>query len=168
MVGIFSRFSVNRNIHRRTQSAIDEREFLPSNSEVPGAATVITGAAVTAAHGIEVAVEFKPLEHPTEPLDNDRPILCPIRREERDEEYPPPAPPSFDGPPPPHPPSYYEPPPPTVYGGGPGEPYQLLGLSPKQRVLSLSLSVTARSSLPAPITPILSSTGSTMSRSVHE
>ncbi|GMQ04139.1 hypothetical protein CsSME_00049664 [Camellia sinensis var. sinensis] len=78
MVGIFSRFSVNRNIHRRTQSAIDEREVLPSNSEVPGAATVITGAAVTAAHGIEVAVEFKPLEHPTEPLDNDRPILCPL------------------------------------------------------------------------------------------
>ncbi|KAL7188111.1 hypothetical protein ACSBR1_038048 [Camellia fascicularis] len=78
MVGIFSRFSVNRNIHRRTQSAIDEREVLPPNSEAPGAATVITGAALAAAHGIEVAVEFKPLEHPTEPLDNDRPILCPL------------------------------------------------------------------------------------------
>ncbi|KAI7988899.1 hypothetical protein LOK49_LG13G01956 [Camellia lanceoleosa] len=78
MVGIFSRFSVNRNIHRRTQSAIDEREVLPPNSETPDAATVITGAALAAAHGIEVAVEFKPLEHPTEPLDNDRSILCPL------------------------------------------------------------------------------------------
>ncbi|CAL5359483.1 unnamed protein product [Camellia sinensis] len=78
MVGIFSRFSVNRNIHRRTQSAIDEREVLSPNSEAPDAATVITGAALAAAHGIEVAVEFKPLEHPTEPLDNDRSILCPL------------------------------------------------------------------------------------------
>ncbi|THG14395.1 hypothetical protein TEA_014833 [Camellia sinensis var. sinensis] len=78
MVGIFSRFSVNRNIHRRTQSTIDEREVLSPNSEAPDAATVITGAALAAAHGIEVAVEFKPLEHPTEPLDNDRSILCPL------------------------------------------------------------------------------------------
>lgn len=52
----------------------DEREVLPPNSEVTGSAT----AAVTASHGIEVAVEFKPVEHPMEPLDNDRPIQCPI------------------------------------------------------------------------------------------
>lgn len=51
----------------------DEREVLPPNSGATGAST---GAA--AAHGIEVAVEFKPVEHPTEPLDNDRPIQCPL------------------------------------------------------------------------------------------
>ncbi|KAJ9707332.1 hypothetical protein PVL29_002361 [Vitis rotundifolia] len=35
-------------------------------------------AAAVAPHGIEVAVEFKPVEHPTEPLDNDRPVQCPL------------------------------------------------------------------------------------------
>ena len=77
MVGIFSRFSINRNGHRRTQSARDEREALPPNSEAAGATTV-AGAVIAAAHGIEVAIEFKPLEHPTEPLDNDQPIQCPL------------------------------------------------------------------------------------------
>lgn len=38
----------------------------------------MTGGATVAAHGIEVAIEFKPLEHPPEPLDNDRPIQCPL------------------------------------------------------------------------------------------
>lgn len=38
----------------------------------------MTGGASAAAHGIEVAIEFKPLEHPPEPLDNDRPIQCPL------------------------------------------------------------------------------------------
>ncbi|XP_021889016.1 uncharacterized protein LOC110807993, partial [Carica papaya] len=51
----------------------DEREVLPPNSEVT-AATPVT----VAAHGIEVAVEFKPVEHPIEPMDNDRPIQCPL------------------------------------------------------------------------------------------
>ncbi|XP_008238141.1 PREDICTED: uncharacterized protein LOC103336817 [Prunus mume] len=74
MVGIFSRFSVSRAAHRRTQSAIDEREVLPPNSEGTGIAT----APITASHGIEVAVEFKPVEHPIEPLNNDRPIQCPL------------------------------------------------------------------------------------------
>ncbi|PSS19294.1 Inter-alpha-trypsin inhibitor heavy chain like [Actinidia chinensis var. chinensis] len=77
MVGIFSRFSVNKNGHRRTQSALDERKALPSNSEAAGA-TIVAGAVIAAAHGIEVAIEFKPLEHPTEPLDNDLPIQCPL------------------------------------------------------------------------------------------
>ncbi|XAR70697.1 hypothetical protein NMG60_11027647 [Bertholletia excelsa] len=77
MVGIFSRFSVNRSGHRRSQSALDEREVLPPNSEATGAATV-AGVASAAAHGIEVAIEFKPLEHPTEPLENDQPIQCPL------------------------------------------------------------------------------------------
>ncbi|XP_058224549.1 uncharacterized protein LOC131333806 isoform X2 [Rhododendron vialii] len=77
MVGIFSRFSVSRNGHRRSQSALGDREAIPSNSDATSDATV-TGGATAAAHGIEVAIEFKPLEHPPEPLDNDRPIQCPL------------------------------------------------------------------------------------------
>ncbi|KAF7137629.1 hypothetical protein RHSIM_Rhsim07G0134300 [Rhododendron simsii] len=78
MVGIFSRFSVGRNGHRRTQSALQGgREAIPPNSNDTSDATV-TGGATAAAHGIEVAIEFKPLEHPPEPLDNDRPIQCPL------------------------------------------------------------------------------------------
>lgn len=77
MVGIFSRFSASRNGHRRTQSALDERIVLPPSTEAMTAATV-TGAAFAVGHGIEIAIEFKPVEHPTEPLDNDRPIQCPL------------------------------------------------------------------------------------------
>ncbi|KAF6135856.1 hypothetical protein GIB67_028175 [Kingdonia uniflora] len=47
----------------------DEREVLPSNAEAAGA---------SAGHGIEVAVEFKPVEHPVEPFDNDQPVKCPL------------------------------------------------------------------------------------------
>ncbi|XVF11128.1 hypothetical protein REPUB_Repub07fG0242200 [Reevesia pubescens] len=52
----------------------EERDVMPPNPDVAGAAT----AATATAHGIEVAVEFKPVEHPIEPLDNDRPIHCPL------------------------------------------------------------------------------------------
>ncbi|KAG8375149.1 hypothetical protein BUALT_Bualt10G0070400 [Buddleja alternifolia] len=55
----------------------DEREVLPTSSEATTAATIAT-AASTSAHGIEIAVEFKPVERPNEPLDNDRPIQCPL------------------------------------------------------------------------------------------
>lgn len=48
---------------------------VPPNSEITGAAPAVAAAA---SHGIEVAVEFKPVEHPTEPLDNDRPVQCPL------------------------------------------------------------------------------------------
>ncbi|KAG7656126.1 hypothetical protein ISN44_As01g031340 [Arabidopsis suecica] len=75
MVGIFSRFSVGRSTHRRTQSAIDDKEVLAPNSDVIAATTTT---ATTATHGIEVATEFKPVEHPVEPLDNDLPIQCPL------------------------------------------------------------------------------------------
>ncbi|KAM7259860.1 hypothetical protein ACFE04_015601 [Oxalis oulophora] len=75
MVGIFSRFSVGRVGHRRTQSALDEREVLPPNADVALISTVVTD---TATHGIDIATEFKPVEHPIEPLDNDRPIQCPL------------------------------------------------------------------------------------------
>lgn len=74
MVGIFSRFSVSRAGHRRTQSALDEREVFPPNSE----AATIDRASSVSSHGIEFAFEFKPVEHPAEPLDIDRPIQCPL------------------------------------------------------------------------------------------
>ncbi|KAL7122711.1 hypothetical protein ACP275_01G060500 [Erythranthe tilingii] len=74
MVGIFSRFSV-RGVHRRTQSAIDQREVvLPPTAEA--AANETTASATI--HGIEIAVDFKPVERPSEPLDNDQPIQCPL------------------------------------------------------------------------------------------
>ncbi|GER57596.1 hypothetical protein STAS_35422 [Striga asiatica] len=76
MVGIFSRFSV-RSGHRRAQSALDEREALPPRSEVTTNSTLASSAS-TAAHGIDIAVEFKPVERPIEPLDNDQPIQCPL------------------------------------------------------------------------------------------
>ncbi|KAI3418541.1 uncharacterized protein J3R85_013749 [Psidium guajava] len=74
MVGLFSKFSMHRSGHRRAQSALEGREVGLPNAEVASAAT----AAAAASHGIEVAVEFKPVEHPIEPLDNDQPIQCPL------------------------------------------------------------------------------------------
>ncbi|KAH6803414.1 cystic fibrosis transmembrane conductance regulator [Perilla frutescens var. frutescens] len=76
MVGIFSRFSV-RGSHRRTQSALDEREALPPTSDAPATAVLQTASSAVP-HGIEIAVEFKPVEHPTEPFDTDQPIQCPL------------------------------------------------------------------------------------------
>lgn len=52
----------------------DEREVLPPTPDVAGESTVT----MAAAHGIEVVVEFKPVEHPVEPMDNDQPIQCPL------------------------------------------------------------------------------------------
>lgn len=76
MVGIFSRFSSTRSGHRRTQSSLDQRSEPPSLAGED--ASAVTGAAFAEGHGIEVAVEFKPIEHPTEPLDSDQPIQCPL------------------------------------------------------------------------------------------
>ena len=52
----------------------DERASMPPNSATTSAANTV----VASHHGIEVAVEFKPVEHPNEPLDSDRPIQCPL------------------------------------------------------------------------------------------
>ncbi|XP_073284904.1 uncharacterized protein [Primulina huaijiensis] len=74
MVGIFSRFSASRTGHRRAQSALVETT--PSSEATT--ATTIAGAALSVPHGVEVAVEFKPVERPIEPLDNDQPVQCPL------------------------------------------------------------------------------------------
>ncbi|KAA8521198.1 hypothetical protein F0562_011867 [Nyssa sinensis] len=76
MVGVFSRFSASRTGPQRSQSVLDERQ-VPPNLEATSVA-IVTGVASAAAHGIDVALEFRPVEHPTEPLDNDRPIQCPL------------------------------------------------------------------------------------------
>ncbi|XP_057802048.1 uncharacterized protein LOC131017347 [Salvia miltiorrhiza] len=77
MVGIFSRFS--RSAHRRAQSAIDLREALPSAPEATTLAIASEAASLSSVpHGIEIATEFKPVERPSEPLDNDQPVQCPL------------------------------------------------------------------------------------------
>ncbi|KAL3635797.1 hypothetical protein CASFOL_020344 [Castilleja foliolosa] len=77
MVGIFSRFSF-RGSHRPTQSALEQREVLPPRSEVTTGPTLASSASASDAHGIDIAVEFKAVERPTEPLDNDQPVQCPL------------------------------------------------------------------------------------------
>ncbi|KAG0472844.1 hypothetical protein HPP92_014701 [Vanilla planifolia] len=69
-MGFFSRFSV-RSMHRRTRSSADitERPELPGNA-IPSSAA--------SASGYEVAVGFKPVEHPIEPLNHDQPVRCPL------------------------------------------------------------------------------------------
>ena len=49
---------------------------MPSNAEAVDTVATTGGGVVT--HGIEVAVEFKPVERPAEPLDYDQPIQCPL------------------------------------------------------------------------------------------
>nr|GMC50214.1 uncharacterized protein LOC109149345 [Ipomoea batatas]GMC54810.1 uncharacterized protein LOC109149345 [Ipomoea batatas] len=56
----------------------DEREASLQNCEAAGASAVAGADLTTATHGIELAVEFKPIEHPVEPLNNDSPIQCPL------------------------------------------------------------------------------------------
>ncbi|ERN15554.1 uncharacterized protein LOC18443844 [Amborella trichopoda] len=71
MVGIFSKFSVNRIGHRRSQASLDERDGSGQNTNV-------TSSAAASGHGIEAAFEFKPIEHPIEPPDHDKPVKCPM------------------------------------------------------------------------------------------
>ncbi|CAH2034823.1 unnamed protein product [Thlaspi arvense] len=61
--------------HRVSSLNQDDKEVLAPNSD---ATATNPTTATTATHGIEVATEFKPVEHPVEPLDNDQPIQCPL------------------------------------------------------------------------------------------
>ncbi|KZV46458.1 hypothetical protein F511_10563 [Dorcoceras hygrometricum] len=78
MVGMFSRFYESRSGGlRRSQSAVDEREVLPPSVEATSAEPIATAVSI-AKDNIEIAFEFKPVVHPMEPLDLDRPIQCPL------------------------------------------------------------------------------------------
>lgn len=48
---------------------------MPSASEAATAAIVTS---VSVPHGIEIATEFKPVDRPSEPLDQDQPVQCPL------------------------------------------------------------------------------------------
>ncbi|CAN6460990.1 unnamed protein product [Victoria cruziana] len=69
MVGIFSRFSSGRGSYGRTTSSMDEGQIVLSNSE--------SDVALVIPHGVETICDFKPIEHPNEPPDNDHPVTCP-------------------------------------------------------------------------------------------
>lgn len=50
---------------------------MPRNAEVVEESVVDCAAAAAAVHGIEICLEFKPVEHPMEPLEQDHPVQCP-------------------------------------------------------------------------------------------
>ncbi|XP_077236216.1 uncharacterized protein LOC143877838 [Tasmannia lanceolata] len=55
---------------------VDRKESqIPRTDEVGNTGCSATGGH---GHGVELDVEFKPIEHPLEPLDEDRPVKCPI------------------------------------------------------------------------------------------
>ncbi|KAF3321538.1 hypothetical protein FCM35_KLT13754 [Carex littledalei] len=74
MVGIFARLSGGGSAHRRTKSALEVGETLVPNSEAGGSAPTIEASS----HGIGQALDFKPVEHPVEPLNHDQPVKCPL------------------------------------------------------------------------------------------
>ncbi|KAK1289837.1 hypothetical protein QJS10_CPB18g01459 [Acorus calamus] len=75
MVSLFSRFtSAGRSGHRRSRSAIEVSQTAIPNANAPN----LVAAAVDSSHGIEVTAEFKPVEHPSEPLNCDEPVKCPL------------------------------------------------------------------------------------------
>ncbi|XP_077234899.1 uncharacterized protein LOC143877055 [Tasmannia lanceolata] len=75
MVGLFSRVSGSKTGLRRSQSALNAGEVPLKNAEAGGSGS---SAAAAATHGIEVAIEFKPIEHPIAPPENDQPVRCPL------------------------------------------------------------------------------------------
>ncbi|KAL6911840.1 hypothetical protein ACP4OV_000645 [Aristida adscensionis] len=74
MVGIFSRLSAGA--HRRAMSAAEAVETLAPSMNAGEADPAAVPA--ESPHGIEVGVEFKPVEHPVEPVNLDQPVKCPL------------------------------------------------------------------------------------------
>lgn len=56
----------------------DAGEGLPSASEATTGAIATAASISSVTHGIEIATEFKPIDRPLEPLDNDQPVQCPL------------------------------------------------------------------------------------------
>uniref|UniRef100_A0ACD5Z2M1 Uncharacterized protein n=1 Tax=Avena sativa TaxID=4498 RepID=A0ACD5Z2M1_AVESA len=75
MVGIFSRFSAG-GTHRRAKSSVEVVETLAPNMDTGESDPA--AAAGDSPHGIEVGIEFKPVEHPVEPVNLDQPVKCPL------------------------------------------------------------------------------------------
>ncbi|XP_042430070.1 uncharacterized protein LOC122016744 isoform X2 [Zingiber officinale] len=74
MVGIFSRFAAGRTGHRRTKSATETRGTQSSASMETGDESSTS----TCKDNDNSRAEFKPIEHPLEPSNHDRPIRCPL------------------------------------------------------------------------------------------
>uniref|UniRef100_K3YWN2 Uncharacterized protein n=1 Tax=Setaria italica TaxID=4555 RepID=K3YWN2_SETIT len=74
MVGIFSRFS--SGAHRRSKSVAEVVETLAPNMSTGESDPAAVPA--ESPHGIEVGVEFKPVERPVEPVNLDQPVKCPL------------------------------------------------------------------------------------------
>ncbi|XP_074587044.1 uncharacterized protein LOC141842944 [Curcuma longa] len=75
MVGIFSRFAAGRTGHRRTKSATETiRGTQSASMETTGDESSTS----TSKDNDNARAEFKPIEHPLEPSNHDRPIRCPL------------------------------------------------------------------------------------------
>ncbi|CAH8384309.1 unnamed protein product [Eruca vesicaria subsp. sativa] len=53
---------------------MDGKGAFPPNTDLAASLNNLAGST----RGIEVTTEFKPVEHPLEPLDNDQSIQCPL------------------------------------------------------------------------------------------
>ncbi|CAA7406567.1 unnamed protein product [Spirodela intermedia] len=70
MAGLFARFSGRSSGHRRNQSAT---QGISARGSSPNAGGVASASGNP--RGVE---EFKPVEHPSEPVGHDQPIKCPL------------------------------------------------------------------------------------------
>ncbi|XP_077230315.1 uncharacterized protein LOC143863518 isoform X2 [Tasmannia lanceolata] len=73
MVGIFSRFTSYR---RSDYFPMDIKESQSPRSDEVG--DTVPSGTDGCDHGVELDDEFKPIEHLLEPLDEDRPVKCPM------------------------------------------------------------------------------------------
>ncbi|KAA8532412.1 hypothetical protein F0562_032450 [Nyssa sinensis] len=77
MVGIFSRLSLCRRSHRAPSRPPEKKESLTPLIDETRETRHRSGMEVHR-NGVESEVEFWPIEHPIEPLDEDRPVKCPM------------------------------------------------------------------------------------------
>eukprot|EP00262_Sarcandra_glabra_P008686 TRINITY_DN22329_c0_g1_i1.p1 TRINITY_DN22329_c0_g1~~TRINITY_DN22329_c0_g1_i1.p1 ORF type:complete len:156 (-),score=28.76 TRINITY_DN22329_c0_g1_i1:214-681(-) len=76
MVGLFSRISVYRRSH---SSLVDIKETHVRKSDEVVETDCNVGASVGDHEvAVEVDFDFKPIDHPIEPADDDRPVKCPM------------------------------------------------------------------------------------------
>ncbi|CAN6478911.1 unnamed protein product [Victoria cruziana] len=74
MVGIFSRISGHRtSAQHRPHSSLEDKERTAPDGEM-----VVLVPSFSGVRAMQLGVEFKPIDHPTEPRDNDQPVRCPM------------------------------------------------------------------------------------------